>query len=101
MWRRFAEVPIVEQEKAVRMLIDPRLLHTRCRLFRRMVVVVVVAVMVAVEAVDGVKSCVSEHGHVAGHRFFIVTDVSVIIERLTAGFRSDTRSSNADDTLLY
>jgi hypothetical protein len=57
--------------------------------------------MVAVEAVDGVKSCVSEHGHVAGHRFFIVTDVSVIIERFTPGFRSDTRSSNADDTLLY
>jgi hypothetical protein len=69
MWRRFAEVTIVEQVVAVCMLIDPRLLHARCRLFRRMVVaavvvavvaVMVVAVEVMVVAVDGVKSCVSK-----------------------------------------
>ena len=52
MWRRFAAVTIVHPVEAathLRMLIDPRLLPARCRLFRRMVAVaaaVVVAVVV-------------------------------------------------------
>jgi hypothetical protein len=47
MWRRFAEATTVDQVEAVRMLIDPRLLPTRCRLFRRMVAAVAVAVVAA------------------------------------------------------
>lgn len=53
MWRRFAEVTIVDQVEAVRILIDPRQLPIRCRLFRPMVVAVMVAA-----AVEGVKACV-------------------------------------------
>ena len=51
-WRRFAAVTIahpMEADTHLRMLIDPRLLPARCRLFRRMVAVaaaVVVAVVV-------------------------------------------------------
>jgi hypothetical protein len=43
MWRRFAEVTIVEQVEAVRMLIDPRLPPARRRLFPRVVAAVAVA----------------------------------------------------------
>jgi hypothetical protein len=57
-WRRFAAVAIVQPMEAathLRMLIDPRLLPARCRLFRRMVAAVVVAVVVVMAASD-VKS---------------------------------------------
>ena len=50
-WRRFAEVTIVDQVEAVRMLIDPRLLPARCRPFPRMVAAVA-AVVVAVVVGD-------------------------------------------------
>ena len=55
-WRRFAAVTIVQPVEVathLRMLTDPRLLPTRCRLFRR--VAAVAAVMVAAVAGD-VKS---------------------------------------------
>jgi hypothetical protein len=58
MWRRFAEATIVEQAAAVRMLIDPRPLPARHRLFRRMVVAVaaVVAVVAVAVAVGDAES---------------------------------------------
>jgi hypothetical protein len=50
MWRRFAAAAIivlwVEAATKLRMLLDPRLLPARCRLFRRMVAAAVVAAMV-------------------------------------------------------
>jgi hypothetical protein len=45
----------MEAATHLRMLIDPRLLPARCRLFRRMVAAVVVAVVVVMAASD-VKS---------------------------------------------
>jgi hypothetical protein len=58
MWRRFAVAVIivlsVEAATNLRMLIDPRLLPARCRLFRRMVAADVAADVVAAVALVAV-----------------------------------------------
>jgi hypothetical protein len=54
-WRRFAAKAIVQTIEAAAHLhhpIDPHLLPARCRLFRRMVVVAVAAVVVAANDVN-------------------------------------------------
>ena len=63
MWRRIAAVTIVHPVEAathLRMLIDPRLLPARCRLFRRMAAAVM-EVVAAVMVVALVMAAVERH----------------------------------------
>jgi hypothetical protein len=101
MWRRFAAAVIVvhtmEEATNLRILIDPRPLPARCRLFRRIVAALVVAAVAAL-VVAAVAALV-----VAAVAALVVAAVAVVIVAASdiKSFKRETKPGNKGSCLHY